>query len=323
MPLFSSFTPFGSLEYSSDPSLVEKFYDANIANLNTHPDENFDIHPGTNIDAQIYARSRVQAAAVYTLRRAYNNASPGGATETLPLLESEFQVLPGPQDSIPDRRAVLAARALLPLGATFINITNALTALLGTGFKYYRVTTAAEAVNYPTNGGDQPGNFTLPSTVIKNYRLTYGVSIGLGSPQTVIYLATALGTPPLLNGDKLVIEPEIFGQTESVEVSSTTATTFVATFDKSHEPNCYVTTTPYPFWISTQRKAFIIVTRAVAEDAEKRRRIHELMNRMARGVSTWDILPDDGSGTATSVYTIGNAITGRVGYAPIAVVTYP
>jgi len=323
MPLFSIFTPFGALEYSSSPSLVEKFYDMQVANLNTNPDENFNLQPGSNIEASVYARSRVYACGAYTLRRAFHNASPSNAIETLALHEKEFQVIPGPLDDIPTRRNVLAARALLPNGAVYTNVVTALTTLLGSGFVFYRVTTAAEAVNFPAVGGDSPGNFVLPKTIIKNIRITNGVSIGLGAPQSVAFSFFDENTPKLLNGDKLVVEPEILGQTEVVEVSEVTSSGFKATFEKSHDLNCIASTVPYPYWISTQRHCFIVVTQSVAEDANKRRQIHELLARLLRGVSTWDIVPDDGGGTDTFQYTIGNAITGRVGFAPIDIVSYP
>jgi hypothetical protein len=323
MPLFSCFTPFGALAFSSAPSLVQKIYDANIANLNSEPNENFDVTVGTNIETMIYARSRVQAASRYALMRAYNNAEPARSTDTIPTHEKEYQVVPGPNDDLTARRAVLAARALLPNGATYVNVSNALLALLGSGFKFYRVTTPAESVDFPATAGASPGNFVLPATIIKHFLITSIVSVGLGAPQIVTYSEFEAGTPDLVNGDILTVDGAIYGETERITVSAVTASAFTATFTKAHGPNTFATTAPYPFWHSTARHAHIIVTRAVAEDEDKRRQINELLARMLRGVSTWSIEPDNASSTASAQYLIGDAVLGRVGYAAINATAYP
>lgn len=324
MPKFSMFTPFGALAYSSNPSLVEKIYHANIANMNTKDGENFNLNPGSHIEASIYARSRVQAMARYHITRAYNNANPNKATETIPLLERELEISPGPHDNLHFRRAVVAARTLLPNGATYINVTNALAALLGSGFVFYYVTPAADVINFPITGGDSPGNFVSPATVIKNYLITSNVSAVIGSPVTVGCVGFIPGTPVLQAGDILTVDAKIYGQTERVTVSNPTSSSFVGTFTKAHDANTFASTAPYPFWRSTQRHNLVIVTRAVAEDVEKRRQINELLARMLRGVSTWDIVPEDEStpGT-TAAYVVGDAVLGRVGYAGVESVTFP
>jgi hypothetical protein len=323
VPKYSSFTPFGALTFSSKPSRVQTIYEANKANLNPKDNENFDLSPGTNVESMIYARSRVQAAARYALERAYNNANPLKATETLPVLEKEYGLVPAPTDRLSQRRAALAARMLLPGGAIYTNVTNALLTLLGTDFKYYRVTKAVEAINFPTIGGDSPGNFASAQTVIKNYLVTSTVSVGLGSPQVVNYVpfntATAIS---LLNGDTLVVYPENIDLAERVVVSNVTSSTFLATFNNAHDPNVIATTQPFPYWVSSQRFSLVIVTRACAENFDKRRQINELMARIARGVSSWAIVPDlDGSHTAP--FTVEDPIYGRVGYAGITSVAYP
>lgn len=324
MPKFSMFTPFGALAYSSNPSLVEKIYHANIANMNTKDGENFNLHPGSHIEASIYARSRVQAMARYHIARAYNNADPNKATESIPNLELELEIAPGPHDNLHTRRAVVAARTLLPNGATYINVTNALLALLGSGFVYYYVTRTAGVINFPAVGGDSPGNFVSPTTVIKNYLITSNISAVIGSPVAVGYVGFSPGTPVLQEGDVLTVDAQIYGQTERVTVTTPTASTFIGTFSKAHDANTFVSTAPYPFWRSTQRHALIIVTRAVAEDVEKRRQINELLARMLRGVSAWDIVPEDQSTPGTTAAIVAtHAVLGRVGYAAVGSVTFP
>lgn len=323
MPLFSAFTPFGALAFSSDPSRVEKIYDANIANLNSKVDENFDMKVGTNIEAMIYARSRTQAMARYVVERAYNNANPLKATDTIPLLEKELQLAPAPHDSLQDRRAVISANSLLPNGATLVNVNNALAALLGTDFIYFYITKPADVVNFPVTGGGSPGNFVLPETVIKNYRITSNISAVIGTPIVVEYEGFVAGTPPLLNGDILVVDPAIYGMTERVDVLSATANTFVGTFFQAHDANTFATTAPYPFWQSNQRYVRIVVTAACAQDAELRRKINELMHRILRGVTKWDIVPESPTPGETEVFTIGDPVLGRLSYAPLDMTTFP
>lgn len=322
MPKLSIFTPCGALALSSKPSRIQTIYEAHKANLNDRPDENFAVQPGTNIEASIYARAREHARARYTLERAYNNANPRKATETLAGLEEELGVVPSPTDTLGQRRAAITARSLLPGGATYANITAALSTLLGSDFVAYRLTQPGEVVSVPAVGGDQPGNFRVPSTVIKNYRLATGVP-NPGTPTTIQYAPfdATVPTPPLLNGDALVVDPAIAGITETVTVSSATPSSFVATFTKPHDPGVLATTQPYPYWTSSKRFSLVVVTRKAAENADTRRKIHELMARIARGVSTWAIVPQ-GDVTHTAALTVGDAVLGRVLYAGIGAVAF-
>lgn len=323
IPLFSIFTPFGALAFSSKPSRVQAIYDAMIANLNERPNENFDISPGTNIEAMVYARARTQAMARYTLDRAFNNAQPGRATETLPIHEKEFEVVPGPHDSLADRRRVVAARALLPGGAGYINVTNALTTLLGTGFINFRLTPESERINFPTVGGTSPGNFVVPLATIKQITITGVISVGLGSPQFVLYQPWNPAEPvSLLNGDSIVVDPKIYGITERVTIGLVTPTSFSATFNKAHDAGTFATTAPYPFWRSSRRHSLVIVTRATAENNDKRRQINELLSRLLKATDSWDIVPDlDGSHTAP--IKTDDAVLGRVHYGAVGSLTYP
>ncbi len=320
MPRFSMFTPFGALAFSSQPSRVENIYRATVANLGS----SYDTTPGTNVEASVYASSRELARARYVLDRAVNNADPLKATEMLPVLEAEYGLTPGPTDILPARRRALAARKLLPKGATYANITNSLATLLGSGFLAYRVTQAVEAANYPSAGGASPGNFARVGTQLKVVRLSTAISMGLGSPQTVAYTPFAItsGQVTLTVGDVLVVDPAIPGITERVTVTASSATTITATFAKPHDAQTLATTQLYPYWTSSQRHAMVVVTPAVAFDGDKRRQIHELMARIARGVSTWDIVPSVDA-THTAPFTIGDAVLGRVGYAGLTSVVFP
>lgn len=323
MPLLSMFTPCGALTLSSRPSRIQAMYEAYKNDLNDRPDENFSLLPGSNIEASVYARAREQARARYALDRAYNNANPLKATETLPQLEQEYELSPGPDDTVQQRRAALAARMLLPGGANYANVTTALSTLLGADFVAYRLTPSAEAVNFPSSGGASPGNFRVPQTVIKNYTLLSGVSF-VGTPVGVNYqpFDATVPTQPILNGDVLVVDPNINGITESVTVTSATPFSFTATFANPHDPGVMATTQPYPFWESTKRYAMIVVSAAAAANQEARRKIHDLMGRIARGVSTWSIVPV-GAGGHVAQFTIDDPVLGLTDYGAIDGPVYP
>ncbi len=320
MPKFSSFTPFGALAFSRKSSRVEAIYRSMIGNLG----DSYNTALGSNVEASVYARAREHARARYVIERAVNNANPLKATELLPVLEAEYGLTPGPSAILPQRRAALAARKLLPKGATYGNVTNALSTLLGAGFLGYRVTRASEAVSFPSFGGASPSNFVKPSTVIKQIRITGGISTGLGSPISVGFVPfdPSGGAVSLVAGDTLVVDPQIDGLTERVTVSAPSSNTFTATFVNAHDPMTFATTQLYPYWTSTQRHSLIVVTPAVALDGDKRQQINELMSRIARGVSTWDIVPSV-SATNTAAFTIGDASLGRIGYAGLTSVVFP
>jgi hypothetical protein len=68
-------------------------------------------------------------------------------------------------------------------------------------------------------------------------------------------------------------------------------------------------THPYPAWRSTKRHSLVVLSVSAAADPEKRRKVNELMQRMARTVSTWDICAGSGSST-TGPFTVGGGLLG-------------
>jgi hypothetical protein len=320
MPRFSAFTPMGALSFSGRASRIETIYNAIKANLGGQ----FSEAKGSHTEASMYARARELARARYVIERVYNNSRAGRSAETLPVHELELGVVPGPEATIPERRSVVAARSLILRGATRTNVSNALAALLGSGFLCYRITSQAEATLDPPTGGASPGSF-VPATVTPQL-LTVAQAVSVtGSPTTLSYFAFSADAPPvaLASGQQIVIEPGQRGRSETVTVSSATDTTFTATFTLTHEPGALVTTGRYPYWLSTKRVSRIVVTSATAKDSEKRRQIHELMKRVARGVSSWDIVPA-ADATHLAVFTPDDPVLGVPGYAPPGpALTYP
>ena len=289
----SCFSPCGMLELSSDPSYGEQIYDSLINSLG----DNYDVRDGTRAEAWCYAQAMAIAEGRYLIEHAGLQLVPSCVDEMMGDREAEWQIVPGPFDTMDQRRAVLAARMLLPTGASRGALVGALQALLGDDFLALRIVTPAEAVNWPTTLGGQGQNLVPALVERKRLRLTYPVSTGLGSPGVALYALEA-GQPALLNGDSLCVEPEVFGRTESVVVSGVTDTQFTATFQQAHESGSLCTTAPFPLWVGTQRTLMVVLASAAAIDPPTRRRIHEQLQRQARGVTVWSVVQSTGSGTA-------------------------
>jgi len=70
-----------------------------------------------------------------------------------------------------------------------------------------------------------------------------------------------------------------------------------------------MTTAPFPYWVSSKRHNVIVLKAAAAADPEKRRQVNELLGRMLRGVSTWDIAAESTPGHA-GPFKVGEGLLG-------------
>jgi hypothetical protein len=336
----SAFRPLGLLRLSSQVPIAKRIYDAQVEALGGQ----FDLSDGTHAEATIFARSLGLARTYAIMHRAARQRLPKYVLELLPAMEDEYGLVPGPRDSIAQRQAAFAAAKLLPGGASRVNVENALRTLLGDAFVAYRTTKSSEIVNYPTNCGDSPMNLQLPSVPRRLIRIKSSVSTGaqvvsydaLDDTTSIIVVPTQDGgrkvhSQTLLVGDVLVVQPETLGQAERVTVTAVGVDTagsspgqfahrtFTATFAKSHDVDCVATTQPFPWWTSTQRQSLIVLTTEAATDPETRRKVNELMHRIARDVSTWAIT--DGSPTVTNgPFKVG---VGKLGVTSIGAVALP
>lgn len=315
MPLLSAFTPLGQLTLSSDPSHSERFYDVLIAGLGG----NYDVDVGTRAEATCYARAIGMGHVRYLLEHAGKQIDPSCLDEMLADREREYGIVPGPNDSLPARRGAVGARKLLPRGARREAVEDALRNLLGSAFVAYRTTHADEIVNWPVTLGDQPQNLTLPSTPRKTMRLRNDVSINLGIAQVIeCYAVDPVGAMPIA-GDLVTIEPEINGITETVEVLDSNEDGFTAVVNNPHTADCLATTAPYPLWTGSQRASLIIVKASYAIQPETRRKVDELMQRIARGVSTWCVVQET-TPTQAGPFIIGHS---PIGATPFVLVSTP
>lgn len=289
MPHCSAFTPCGLLKLEDAEPLAEAIYRTSVASYGGQ----LSTEEGSRLDAHLYAQSIEIAAARTTLLQAGAEVLPSGVLSQLAEREREYGVIPSPGDTVSDRRGVLAARKLLPIGPTQTNIEIALQAAVGDAFVEYRTTTTAAATKWPTTASDPALLFAAASTPRKLVRLTDAVMPGA---QTVTYADVPVPlspqpTPPtdVLVGDVLLVDPGNSGRSERVTVTGVGVGTFTATFVNAHDLGALATSGSYPQWQSTKRHALVVLTAAGAAAPETRRKVHDVMARAARGVSTWAI----------------------------------
>lgn len=286
MPHYSAFSYFGALAYSSKRPHGEDIYEAMRDGMGDTYETDF----SGREQSRLYAQAVALADAQYQIDRAGNNITPSRALEMLGKLESDYQIVPDPNSSINDRRAALVARWKISRGARRESVESALTSLLGTDFISYDTISDASFVASPAAPGTV-GVFTGPGATQKSFRLTPAISITAG-PIIVPY--TAIGDRAPLAGETYCVDPDPRSAAEQITIIAATPTTITADFARAHEPGA-VAVRPHPLWISSQRYAVIRVTLSCAKDPVKRKRINELMARVARGVSQWSIAHNLGS----------------------------
>jgi hypothetical protein len=318
----SAFTPTGLLRLRGEEPLARRLYKATRAVLGPE----LTGEQASLADTFAYALAMAIARSATLVERAFGQMLPGDVTDLLDAQEEEYGLIPSPTASLTSRRRALAARMLLPGGAGRLNVENSLRALLGGRFIAYRTARPSERAVWPADLAGASQNLALPTVARKLVRVVPAVSVGLGAPQAVAYAPVdpipADGDVHTLDvGDRVFVEPELLARAELVTVAAlgadpSGAPTLTATFQHAHEPGCLATTAPLPTWTSTQRFSLVVVEALAALDPEVRRQVHELMDRIARGVSTWAIVQ------ATAPHQAGPFILGKspLGATPLGVV---
>lgn len=308
MPLLSVFTTCGLLELSGRRPYAQSTYEALKASLGGQ----LSTEEGTHMEGFLYALAMAAARVHQTQQRAAKQRVALTASDGLADLERDYGLTPSPFDTVHERQVALSVRKRVPAGGTVVNIENAIRDVIGAEhFERYYAYDATTAALWPAALGDAPMNLQLPSVPRKLVAITQNISIGLGAPQAVTYetlVGDALAmdatteegaqSDALLVGDVLVVGGGASGLEERVTVQAVGTGTFTATFAKAHGAGTVGTTAPWPAWSSSRRHALIVVDAATAADPESRRKIDEVMRRMARGVSRWDIV--EGAVGATS-----------------------
>lgn len=322
MPIPSAFAWVGALDCSSNPTHIEEFYELLPVLWGSEIDFT---EVGSDDELQLYATSVVLGSALYEAEHAHNQAFPLSAYDLIPLLEQDYQLTPGPNDSVTTRQAAIAAAMKLPPGAAPAPVVNAIKALVGASnfYAYDPSPTAPTPTVYPTSPGTGPGQFKDVRTPVRFVQLVDPV-VQVGVPVWCAYqnLDGTIVTPELLlKGDAIVVGAGNTAQMETVTVSATASAPpagatpgysyFQATFTKSHDIGAAITTGTFPYWWSTQRLAWIIVNQATATSRPVRAALDSLLAKTLRTVDQWAILyPTTTSGMKGTVgpFFIGAAM---------------
>jgi hypothetical protein len=304
--------------------------------------QGFNVDPGSFADNFAYALAIAAATGARMLERAADQDF-AEAYDLLPDQEKEHGIVPRTMASIIDRQKVLRARKKISGGAIRVNVENALFDLLGENYVGIHITRDSERALWPAGINDQPQNLQLPNSSRKIVRVlgpktkNYPpISINLGQPQWVMYdpvdpPGDDEGNHTLEVNDKIIIEPEIMGRTEVVDVSELDyyynedigpKRLFLATFNKAHEKNCVGAVMPWAVWESTQREIVVGVKSVAAVDIEKRREIHELLARTMRSVTSWALVQESSSFYA-GPFTTDDPKLGMLDVNPLDLCSFP
>lgn len=294
MPLTSAFTPPGHFAFSSKPAHGQSIYETLRANFGDVFLTDFD---GSLQQARLYAQAMCLASSQYQLDRALNNRTPAKATELLGVLEHDYQVIPNSRSTLEQRRAYLTAFQRVSRGNRREAMENALRTLLGADFIEYRTTQRADIVTTPASPGTV-GVFAAAGAKKKVFRLNTLVSVT--GVEVECPITPMGGTEFPLAGETYCVDPDPRRNIEQILITDAAGppfNTITTTFAKAHDSGT-LAARPHPFWISNQRVDTVVVTLAAATDPETRRKINEIMARLTRGVSQWQIMI--GSGFFTS-----------------------
>lgn len=286
---FSAFSRFsGGFRFSSRAPHGQRIYEALKASQGDTYDESFE----SRQSARLYAAAMSMAAAQYQIDRALNNANPLTATELLGKIETDYQISPGYQQTLQERREIADARRKVTRGARRESVEDALRTLLGDDFVAYETTEASDRVTWPASP-QTVGTFKRVGSPKKGFRLTqHVVTTGVAATVTV---AAIPGLALPMPGDTYTIDPDSRNpNAERITITAATAGTITAVFTKPHASGA-IAMSPHPLWISSQRYSRIVLRFAAANNPETRRKINEIMARMLRGVSRWFIAHDEGS----------------------------
>jgi len=284
MPFNDAFGFFGHYAFSSKPTHGRSIYESMSEGMGDSYNQDFN---GLN-SARLYANAICMATAQYQIDRAFNNRDVSKATEMIGELEKDYQVTPGPSDTLKQRRDFLSAIIMVSKGNSQGVVERALRTVLGTDFISY---THLDTVPWPVNP-NTTSVFGEPGKHMKQFTLDVCIATTDASIQ-VPYTLVGDSEPPIA-GEMYTIDPDPRKTIEVITIESADSSYFTATFKRSHEPKT-VAITPYPFWSSERRYSTVVVSLAASQDPEKRRKVNELMSKISRGVSQWAIVSDQGS----------------------------
>lgn len=321
MPLLSAFTPVGMLRLSGRTSHGERIYRSIVAGLR----DQFDVTEGSRYEALAFAEAMKLARIKYAAERAANQAFPDTASVLLARHEADRGLVPAWNETTQARRTALAIRWRRPKQPTRLEVEGALTDLLGDDFLALVTTAAADTQVFPTGIAVSPSNLVPYGTTRRLLRFLGPVSFLYPTLSTVEYelvgsTGRADASDAISADERLVVEAEVPGITERVTIEDVSSEELddgsvrrflSARFNRPHHAGCLASTGNFPAQWSSKRHSLVVVTPAAAVDREKRRRVNEYLNRVARATSTWSIVQGNEGSTGSF----------RIGESPIAAQT--
>lgn len=286
---FSAFARFSSgFAFSSKPSHGQAIYES----LRDSFGDTYETSFSGKQQARLYAQAMCLGAAQYQIDRALNNRKAQTATELLPSIERDYQIIPANGSTLTERRQVAGARALVTRGSRSEAVQDSLRTLLGSAFVSYSPTASADAVTFPSAPGDV-GAFARAGSQKKLFKITSSVS-RVGVEVRVSFISLG-GTDAPIAGEEYCVDPDTrHPYIEKITIGSVSSGSLVATFSKPHAAGAFAVR-PHPVWISSKRYSRIVTTLAAATNPETRRKINEQMKRQLRAISRWSVVSDQGT----------------------------
>jgi hypothetical protein len=294
MPVFSAFTPFGALRFSSRPSHGEQFYREMVKSLGSGANYSDDFD--SLVAARLYAWAMALGRCKYEIERLGHQWDPRRALEGLPVLERELGIVPDRGATIAQRRAEVVVASRIARGGNRSNVEAVLGELFGADFVAYVTTPPADAVVWPENPPDtgvydRPGSpravLQALDSVIHNH-----------APVDVRCELVAGEIGSVRAGRRFVIDSGNYARVEAVEIDSVSSAggniVITATFTRPHTKGVLLATGRQPNQATSRRHNLFVMSATAAADAKKRRRLHKAAHRLVRSISTWSVT--DGSG---------------------------
>jgi hypothetical protein len=320
---FSCFAPSG-IRFTRRKPRAEVIYDT----LREAWGSLFTDDPDASVNVETFAQAKCLALAHEQLERAGNQANPKHCDDLLPKLEADYGITPPPDATIQERRDALIAAKAISGGALIGPVTDGLRAILGDGLiavvpqdvdsltTYQFPDTITPWLPDATIGELRPAtvaNFANIGDEFKVVALTTNSTTG-----TVGYSHVAGSTNPLTAGQKITVDCDGTGRTETVTITAATSSTFSASFAFTHCAGATCTTAAFPYWISGRRILFVVVSNSVLASDVLQQRANDFLRRCLTHATQWALVASSGTGTA-GPFVIGESMLEQT---PISEVTY-
>jgi hypothetical protein len=331
VPQPSAFTWCGAFDLSDRPTHIQELYELLPALWGTEIDFT---EIGSEDELKLYATAVVLGSAMYELEHAGNQGDPLKVYDLLPILEQQFGLTPGAKDTVQMRQAALAAAELLPVGCIGSNVVNSVKTIVGAA-NFKAIVPSPEAPTptvFPTSPGTGPGQFRDVRVQPRFVQLVDPVASAGTFWCAYQNLDLSIATPTLLlTNDKIVVGAGNTAQMEPVTVLATSTQVqplctpgysyFQAAFLNTHDVGAPIVTGSFPYWWSTQRLTYIVLSAVAATNRPLRAKIDALLTKIMRTVDIWAIV--QATTTTSSGGTVGPLLVGgAMGTQPIGSITF-